>query len=166
MGGCLAMKMVSQLKTVIHHSTNCISNRVTSVIMTTHTHTCLTAFFQGLPRSAGTRKVQPIWILVKQDTVSGSGISWAICKSAPCSRQITMPAPHHSVFYRTDALTAAQPTASKHWRQNLKLSVIMTNELLLSQTDTETVITTNNNSYYMQKIYGYYNKPVLAETPS
>jgi len=30
--------------------------------------------------------------------VSGSGISWAICKSAPSSRQITMPAPHHSVF--------------------------------------------------------------------
>jgi len=27
-------------------------------------------------------------------TVSGSGISWAICKSAPRSRQITMPAPH------------------------------------------------------------------------
>jgi len=30
--------------------------------------------------------------------VSGSGISWAICKSAPRSRQITKPAPHHSVF--------------------------------------------------------------------
>ena len=27
-----------------------------------------------------------------------SGISWAICKSAPRSRQITMPAPHRSVF--------------------------------------------------------------------
>ena len=26
------------------------------------------------------------------ETVSGSGISWAICKSAPCPRQITMPA--------------------------------------------------------------------------
>ena len=30
--------------------------------------------------------------------MSGRGISWAICKSAPRSRQITMPAPHHSVF--------------------------------------------------------------------
>ena len=37
-----------------------------------------------------------------------------ICKSAPCSRQITMPAPHHSVFYRPDALPATQPTVSKH----------------------------------------------------
>ena len=36
-----------------------------------------------------------MWILLKQETVSGSGISWAICKSAPCSRQITTPAPHH-----------------------------------------------------------------------
>ena len=34
---------------------------------------------------------------MKQETVSGSGISWAICKSAPRSRWITMPAPHHSV---------------------------------------------------------------------
>jgi len=50
--------------------------------------------------------------------MSGSGISWAICKSAPRSRQITTPAPHHSVFYRPDALLAAQPTASKHWRQH------------------------------------------------
>jgi len=31
--------------------------------------------------------------------VSGSGINWAICKSAPHSRQITTPAPHHSAFY-------------------------------------------------------------------
>jgi len=52
--------------------------------------------------------------------VSGSGISWAICKSAPRSRQITMPASHHSVFYRPDALLAAQPTASKQWRQWLQ----------------------------------------------
>ena len=52
--------------------------------------------------------------LLKHETVSGSGISWAICKSAPSSREITMPAPHHSVFYRPDALPAAQPTVSKH----------------------------------------------------
>ena len=46
----------------------------------------------GLPRWAGIRKVKPIWILLKQETVSGSGSGWAICKSAPRSRQITMPA--------------------------------------------------------------------------
>ena len=64
----------------------------------THTHTRLTALFPGLPGWAGTREVKPIWILLKQDTVSGSGISWAICNSAPRSRQITMPVPHRSVF--------------------------------------------------------------------
>jgi len=80
----------------------------------THTHTRLTALFRGLHGWAGTRKVKPIWILLKQETVSGSGISWAICNSAPSSRQIKTPAHHHSVFYRPDALPAAQPTASKH----------------------------------------------------
>jgi len=33
---------------------------------------------------------------LEQGTVSGSGISWAICKSAPRPRQITTPAPYHS----------------------------------------------------------------------
>ena len=84
------------------------------VISVADTHTPhLTAPFPGLPRWAGTRKVEPIWILLKQETVSGSGISWARCKSAPHSRQITMPAPHSSVFYRSDALPAAQPTAGR-----------------------------------------------------
>jgi len=59
----------------------------------THIHTRLTAFFPGLPGKAGTRKVKPIWILLKQETVSGSGISWAICKYARRSRRITTPAP-------------------------------------------------------------------------
>jgi len=40
-----------------------------------HTHTRLMALCPGLPRWAGTRKVKPIWILLKQETVSGSGIS-------------------------------------------------------------------------------------------
>ena len=85
----------------------------------THTHTRLTALCPaypgcpgkeaikwlngcsscpGLPGWAVTRKVKPIWILLKQETVSGSGISWAMCKSPPRSRQITTPAPHPSVF--------------------------------------------------------------------
>jgi len=65
----------------------------------THTHTHL---FNG-PLSRTTRvsryqKGKPICILLKQETVSGSDIRWAICKCAPHSRQITTPAPHHSVF--------------------------------------------------------------------
>jgi len=42
---------------------------------------------------------KPFWILMKQEMMGGSGISWTICKSfAPGSRQITMPVPHHSVI--------------------------------------------------------------------
>jgi len=33
---------------------------------------------------------------LEQETVNNSEISWTICKSAPCSSQITMPGPHHS----------------------------------------------------------------------
>ena len=91
-----------------------IGQNVAEISWLANTHTHLTALFPGLPGSASTRKVKPIWISLKQETVSGSGISKAICKSAPCSRQITTPAPHRSVFYRPDALPATQPTASKH----------------------------------------------------
>ena len=35
------------------------------------------AICMELPGWAGTRQVKPIWILLKQETVSGSGISWA-----------------------------------------------------------------------------------------
>jgi len=52
--------------------------------------------------------------LLKQETVNGSGISFAMCKSAPRPIQITIPASYHSVFYRPNALPAAQLTASKH----------------------------------------------------
>ena len=64
----------------------------------THTHTRLMALCLGQPRWAGTRKVKSIWILLEQEIVSGSGISWAVCKCAPRSRQITTPAPHYLVF--------------------------------------------------------------------
>ena len=63
-----------------------------------HTYIRLTALFSGTTRVSRYQKGKPIWILVKQETMSGSGISWAICKSAPRSRQITTPEPHRSVF--------------------------------------------------------------------
>ena len=45
-----------------------------------------------------TGKVKPLYIVLKQQTTSGSGISWAICTSASSSRLKIMPAPHHSSF--------------------------------------------------------------------
>ena len=77
---------------------------------TTHTH----PFNGPLSRTTRVSRYQKGKTNVDCTEARDSGISWALCKSAPRSRQITMPTPHHSVFYRPDALPAAQPTASKH----------------------------------------------------
>ena len=77
-----------------------------------HTHTRLTALFPGLPGWAGTRKVKPIWISLKQETVSGSG-HMQVCTSLQTDNHASTPPVS---FYRPDALPATQPTASKHWR--------------------------------------------------
>ena len=63
-----------------------------------HTHTRLTALCPGLPGWAGSRKVKPIWILLRQWVAVAS--AGPLCKSAPRSRQITTPTPDHSVFLR------------------------------------------------------------------
>ena len=120
-----------------------------NIYQTTHTHTRLTALCPGLPGWAGTRKIKPIWILLKQETESGSGIRWAICKSARRSRQITMPAPHHSVFYRPDALPAAQPTVSKHWRQ-----IYQTNLHKISRTGRTLVVNERSEVINLQSLKG------------
>ena len=90
----------------------------------THTHTYLTALFPGLPGWVSTRKVKPIWILLKQDTLSGSGISWAICESASHSRQITMPVPHHSSFLQARC-PSFRPTNSVKAQQIIILVIII-----------------------------------------
>jgi len=40
----------------------------------------------------------------------------AVASPGPYTNRHIAPAPHHSVFYRPDALPATQPTVSKHWR--------------------------------------------------
>ena len=93
-------------------------------VCTRHTHTHARPFngpFSGTTQVSRYQKSKTNLDFTEQETVSGSGISWAICKFAPHSRQIAMPAPHHSVFYRPDALPAAQPTASKHWMHTMHI---------------------------------------------
>ena len=70
------------------HRETVLSNRPTTFVSASgqhtyvrNTHARLTALFPELPGWAGTRKVKPIWILLKQETESGSGISWATGKS-------------------------------------------------------------------------------------
>ena len=102
--------------------------------MHTHTHTHTHPFqaqgrvMSGAIRVSQYQKGKPSWILLKHETVNGSGTRWAIWKSAPHSRQITTAATHHSVFtvYRLDALPDAQTTASKQ-RRHHKLYYLLTN---------------------------------------
>ena len=90
-------------------------SRTGELVDNTHTHTRLTAPFSGTTRVSRYQKGK-----TNLDFTEARDSEWQwhqlgrICKSAPRSRQITTPAPHHSVFYRPDALPAAQPTASKH----------------------------------------------------
>jgi len=94
------------------------ANTKPKILNLTHTHTRLTALFPRLPGWAGTRKVKLISILLKQD----SEWQWhqlghmQVCTSLQTDNHAST---HHSVFYRPDALPAAQPTASKHWRQQI-----------------------------------------------
>jgi len=64
--------------------------------------------------------------LLEQEIVSGVASTGPICKSAPHPRQITMTTSHHSAFCKPDALPAAQPTASKHWKH-----MVITNTMIL-----------------------------------
>ena len=112
--------------TSVYHSTDLLTARGVAHLVV-HGTTGSTSYetippFVRLETSGG-RKVKPIWILLKQETVSGSGISWAICKSAPRSRQITMPAPHHSVFYGPHALPADQREGHRAGKKNYKLKI-------------------------------------------
>ena len=107
----LVIKQAQRNTPMCTHDLGIICQTYMYTMYNTHTHTRLTALFPGLPRWAGTRKVKPIWILLKQEPVSGSGISWDICKSAPHSRQITTPAPHHSVFLQAGC-PSCRPTNS------------------------------------------------------
>jgi len=84
----------------------------------THTaniHTRLTALCPGLPGWAGTRKEKPMWITEARD----SEWQWhplghmQVCTSLESDNHASTPP---LSFYRPDALPAAQPTASKHWR--------------------------------------------------
>ena len=61
-----------------HHISNVTRTTMLHLFcrMTNHTHP-FNGPFSGTTGWAGTRKVKPVWILLKQETVSGSGISWA-----------------------------------------------------------------------------------------
>ena len=77
----------------------------------THTRAHVYRPFSGTTWVSRYQKGKTNLDLLKQETVSGSGISWAICKSAPRSTQITTPTPHHSVFLQAGC-PSCRPTNS------------------------------------------------------
>jgi len=83
----------------------------------THTHTHTHSFngpFSGTTQVSRHQKGKnQSGVLLKQETVSGSGISWAICKSAPRSRQITTPAPHRSLKFFTVRMPFLPPNQQR-----------------------------------------------------
>ena len=69
--------------------------------------------------------------MLKQETVSGSGISWAMCKSAPRSRQITMPAPQPLSFLQAGC-PSCHPTNSVKALKAFTLRLHIFNNYLIS----------------------------------
>ena len=63
----------------------------------THTHT-FNGPLSGTTRVSRYQKGKTNLDFTEARDSGGSGISWAICKSAPRSRQITTPTSHHSIF--------------------------------------------------------------------
>ena len=76
------------------------THTISASVTNTHTHTHTHPFngpFSGTTRVSRYQKGKTTLDFTEARD-SGSGISRAICKSAPRSRQITTPAPHCSVF--------------------------------------------------------------------
>ena len=85
--------------------------RMKTLITHTHTHTRFTALYPGLPRWAGTRKVKPIWILLKQETASGSGINWPYASMHLATDRLPCQHPTTQVFLQTGC-PSCRPTNS------------------------------------------------------
>ena len=83
----------------------------------THTHTTVSLLFWNMSgttrvsryQKRKTRKVKTNLDLLEQEIVSGSGICWAICKSAPHHRQ---PRQHPTTQFFTGRIPFCRPTNS------------------------------------------------------
>ena len=70
--------------------------------------------------------------------MSGNGINWAICKSASRSRQITMPAPHHSSFLQAGCPSCRPTNSVKALKANKSNTRTITDMLKWTQNMTST----------------------------
>ena len=95
-----------------------------------YTHTRLKPFFQDYPGEPVPERQNQSGFFTEARDSEGTyihlyihlySIFWSYIQLCQ-SRQITMPAPHHTVFYRPDALPTAQPAASEHWRHTTTIT--------------------------------------------
>ena len=77
--------------------------------------------------------------------MSGSGIRWAICTSAPCSRQKTMPAPHHSVFLQAGCPFCCPTNSVKA----LKANSMVSGQFKIHVTKKSEKISTTNRAWHV-----------------
>ena len=84
--------------------------------------------------------------------MSGSGISWAVCKSAPRSRQITTIVPHHSVF--TGQMPILPPNQQRQSTEGTNSSDNMVRMKGKQQEHTQLSLHTQLNTYIRLNTYG------------
>jgi len=72
---------------------------------------------------------------MEQEIVSGSGIIWIIYKSALCPKEMTMPAPHYSVF--TSWMLFLLPNQQRQSTEGRKKTKIEHKIRLTENTDAE-----------------------------
>ena len=84
-----------------------------------HHHNSFTALLPGPPGWAGARRELLDFMVqgkINRGRHTDHPAGWHSIRTNQCP-----PPPSHYIFYRPDALPAAQPTASKHWRQRKKI---------------------------------------------
>jgi len=109
---CASIALHGQKLTI---SSTIVKQGITGTCVHTHTHT-FNGPFSGTTRVSRYQKGKPIWILLEQETVNSSGISWAnmqVCTSLQTVNHASTPP---LCFLQAGSLPASQPTASKHWR--------------------------------------------------
>jgi len=100
--------------TLILTLTLTILNPINPNCNSTHTHNHFTALFLGTPRWAGARR-ELLDFMVQGKINRGRHTNHQAGRHSIQTNQC--PPPPSPIFYRPDALPAAQPTLSKHWRQ-------------------------------------------------
>ena len=95
-------------------------------------------------------------MLLKQESVSGSGISWAICKYAPSYRQITMRQPTTQFFLQAGCPSCRPTNSGKALKAPLRYTIT---SIRVSSGADVSQATHEQTSYVYDTSLIYRNKP-------